>query len=652
MDRNTTIGLILIGLVFFFFTWLNRPNQEQIDAQNRYNEYMDSLAQVEQIQSTDILAPSDNSASGDALVNMPDSTKSVYLSQRYGAFAQAAEGIEEFVTLENDKVELKISSKGGRLYYARLKEYTTFDGSPLVLFDDDESSLYFTLVTASNRVVNTSDLYFIPIKDGVSNNSVVMRLLIEEGSYMDFHYTLTPDDYMLNWEIKSVGLNGILSPNTNSLDIYWQQKTRKLEKGRKYENQFTGLYYKFLTDNVEKLSEAKNDDKQLSNRLKWIGYKNKFFSTVLISNASFEATRLQSTQFAETDMSYLKEFSATTSVPFDLTGKESVRFSYYIGPNKYNLLRTYNNGEYEDQQLNLDQLVPMGYKWLRPINKYFILPIFDFLGQYFTNYGLIILLLTLIVKLVIFPLTFKSYMSTAKMRVLRPQVEEINAKFPKQEQAMDRQKATMDLYSRAGASPMSGCLPMLLQMPILFALYWLFPSSIELRQESFLWAQDLSTYDAIISWDFDIPLISSFLGNHLSLFCILMTITNFVYTKFNMEASNTGQQQMPGMKMMMYIFPLMMLFIFNQSASGLSYYFFISTLITILQTLTFRFFVNEEKLLLKLEENKKKPKKKSGFMQRLEEAQRMQQQQLKKQQQQNTKQKQQQSDKRIQRKKN
>ena len=652
MDKNTTIGLILIGLVFFLFTWLNRPNQEQIDAQNRYNEYMDSLAQVEQIQSTDILAPSDNSASGDALANMPDSTKSVYLSQRYGAFAQAAEGTEEFVTLENDKVELKISSKGGRLYYARLKEYTTFDGSPLVLFDNDESSLYFTFVTTTNRVINTSDLYFIPIKDGLSANSVVMRLMIEEDSYMDFHYTLLPDDYMLNWEIKSVGLNGILSPNTNSLDIYWQQKARKLEKGRKYENQFTGLYYKFLQDDVEKLNETKNDDKQLSNRLKWIGYKNKFFSTVLIANNSFEATRLQSTQFAETDMSYLKEFYTTTSVPFDLTGRESVGFTYYIGPNKYNLLRSYNKEVSADQQLNLDQLVPMGYKWLRPINKYFILPVFDFLGKYFTNYGLIILLLTLIVKLILFPLTFKSYMSTAKMRVLRPQVEEINAKFPKQDQAMDRQKATMDLYSRAGASPMSGCLPMLLQMPILFALYWLFPSSIELRQESFLWAQDLSTYDAIISWDFDIPLISSFLGNHLSLFCILMTITNFVYTKFNMEASNTGQQQMPGMKMMMYIFPLMMLFIFNQSASGLSYYFFISTLITILQTLSFRFFVNEQKLLMQLEENKKKPKKKSGFMQRLEEAQRMQQQQLKKQQQQQVKQKQQQNDKRIQRKKN
>jgi YidC/Oxa1 family membrane protein insertase len=243
-------------------------------------------------------------------------------------------------------------------------------------------------------------------------------------------------------------------------------------------------------------------------------------------------------------------------------------------------------------------------------------------------------------------------MSSARMRVLRPQVEEINAKYPKQEQAMERQKATMDLYSRAGASPMAGCLPMLLQMPILIALYWLFPTSIELRQESFLWAKDLSTYDAIISWDFDIPMISSLLGNHLSLFCILMSVTNIISTKFSMDATNTGQQQMPGMKMMMYLMPLMLFFIFNQNAAGLSYYFFISTLITVTQTFSFRFFVNEEKLLMKLEENKKKPRKKSGFMQRLEEAQRAQQQQLGKQQQQRSKQQQQQSEKRQQRKKN
>ena len=641
MDKNTVIGFILIGLLLFLFTWLNRPSEEQLEAQRRYNEYMDSVAHVEQARQQEIVTPINEAAISDALVQIPDSVKEEYLIQNFGAFAQSAEGIEELITLENDKVELKISSKGGRLYYARLKEYVTHDGRPLILFDGEESSFTLTFISSTNRIINTSDLYFVPIREGLSANSIVMRLPVEEDRYLDFHYTLSPDDYMMDFEIQSIGLSGVLSPNTNSLDINWWQKAHKLEKGRKFENQFTGLYYKFSADkNVEKLSEVKSEDKQVSNRLKWIGYKNKYFATVLISDAPFEATRFQSNQLTETDTDFLKEFRTTTSVPFDPSGRESVSFKYFIGPTKYQLLKAYDNGVPADQKLALDELVPMGMKVFRPINKYFILPIFDYLGKHLSNYGLIILILTLIVKLILFPLTYKSYMSSAKMRVLKPQVEEISAKFPKQEQAMDRQKATMDLYSRAGASPMAGCLPMLLQMPILIALYWLFPASIELRQESFLWAKDLSTYDAIISWDFNIPLISSMLGNHLSLFCLLMTATNVISTKFNMAATNTGQQQMPGMNMMMYIMPLMFLFIFNQSASGLSYYFFISTLISVLQTISFRFFVNEKKLLMQLEENKKKPKKKSGFMQRLEEAQRAQQQQVRKQQQQRPKQQQ------------
>jgi len=653
MDRNTVIGFILIGLVLFLFTWLNRPSPEQLEAQRRYNEYMDSVARAEQVaRQLDIIDQTSVTSSGNAvLTTMPDSAKAEFLQQSYGDFAKAAEGVEELITLENDKIELKISSKGGRLYAARLKDYKTWDGRPLVLFDAEESSFNITFITATNRVINTSDLYFTPIRDESDANSVVMRLHIDEERFMDFHYILSPDDYILHFGIQHVGLNGVLSPNTNTLDINWKQKARKLEKGRKFENQFTGLYYKFMTDNVEKLSEVKSDDKRIPNRLKWIGYKNKYFSTVLISDNAFEATRLQSTQLADSDTTFLKEFLATTSVPFDLTGKESVGFKYFIGPNIYKLLRAYDQDAPSDQRLALDELVPMGYKIFRPINQYFILPVFNFLEKYFTNYGLIILLLTLIVKFILFPLTYKSYMSSAKMRVLKPQVEEINAKFPKQDQAMDRQKATMDLYSRAGASPMAGCLPMLLQFPILIALYWLFPSSIELRQESFLWAKDLSTYDAIISWDFNIPLISSFLGNHLSLFCLLMAAANVISVKFTMASTNTGQQQMPGMQMMMYLMPVMMLFIFNQSASGLSYYFLISTLITLLQTLTFRLFVNEKKLLMQLEENKKKPKKKSGFMQRLEEAQRKQQHEINKQKQQRTKQQQQYQEKRQLRKK-
>lgn len=631
MDKNTIIGFVLIGLVLIGFTFLNRPSAEQVEAQRRYR---DSVAMVQYEQQQAMLKEQANrqtSLVNDAsLDGLSDSLREEKLQNNFGAFASAAMGTEETVTLENNNIEIKINSKGGHVGYARVKDFVTYEKEPLVLFDGDDTKFNITLVTATNRVVNTSDLYFTPIKN-TSQNEVTMRLNVGDGGIIDFVYTLNPDDYMLDFSIRTSGLNGVLAHSTNALDIQWSQKMRIQEKGRKLENQYTGLYYKFLTDDVENFGEAKDEDKQLSNRLKWIGFKNKYFASVLIADDAFVATNLSAKQFA-TDVNYLKEFSATTAVAFNITKEETIGFRYFFGPTQYQLLRSYDKGVDADKQLDMDNLVPLGYSWIRPISKYFILPIFDFLGKYMTNYGLIILLLTLAVKFVLFPLTYKSYMSQAKMRVLRPQVEALKAKFPKKEQAMEMQQATMALYSSAGASPMSGCLPMVLQMPILIALYWLFPTAIELRQQGFLWAEDLSTYDDLISWNTQIPLISSFIGNHLSLFCLLMTIVNVVYTKVNMSMTNTGQQQMPGMNIMMYMMPLMFFFFFNQSSSGLSYYFLVSTLITIGQTMIFRFGINEEKLLAKLEANKKKPKKKSGFMQRLEEAQRMQQEQLKKQQ--------------------
>ncbi len=629
MDKNTVIGFLLIGVVLFAFTWLNQPSQDQIDAQRRYN---DSIAQVEFAKQAELRElENKNAIEENAIQNLPDSAKAVQLQNTYGAFAGSMEGEEEIIKLENNLLEVHITTKGGRLAYARLKEYVTHDSLPLILFQGNESKLDFTLITAHNRVINTSDMYFTPVK-GNDPNAITMRLNAGEGS-LDFTYSLKPDDYMVQYTIQGHGLNGILSPSTNAIDMVWEQDIRQQEKGRKYEDQHTALYYKFMADDVEHLSEGKDQSEKVSNRLKWIAYKDKFFSSVLIADEGFEATTLDSKQLTTTS-NYLKKFKTVTSLPFDLQGREPTNLRYYLGPNHYTLLKKYDKDVAEEEQLDLEKLVPMGGSVFRVINRYFIVPVFDWLGKYFTNYGLIIFLLTLIVKMVLFPLTYKSYMSSAKMRVLRPQVEEINAKYPGQEKAMERQKETMALYSKAGASPLSGCLPMLLQFPILVALYNFFPSAIELRQQSFLWAQDLSTYDAIVTWNAQIPLISTFLGNHLSLFCILMTAVNIVYTKFNMEMTNTGQQQMPGMKMMMYMMPLMFLFFFNQSAAALSYYFLVSTLITIAQTLSFRFLINEDKLLAKLEANKKKPKKKSGFMQRLEEAQKQQQAVLEKQKQQ------------------
>ncbi|MEG1749489.1 MAG: membrane protein insertase YidC [Tannerellaceae bacterium] len=626
MDKNTIIGFLLIGVVLFAFSWLNQPSSEQLEAQRRYQ---DSIARIETTRQAELKTEEvENSIAADSLLNKPDSVRAALLQQSYGVFANAMTGADETTVLENDLVEVRVSNKGGRVAYARLKKYVTYDAKPLILFEGKESSFDFTLVTADNRVINTGDLYFTPVK-GNDPNSVVMRLDAGEGRHLDFTYSLKPDDYMVQYTIQGTGLNGVLSPNTNSLDLVWKQKIRQQEKGRKFEDQYTGLYYKFLADDVEYLSEMNDESKQVANRLRWVGYKNKFFSTVLITEAGFEGTNLDSKLL--TEEGFLKEFKTTTTLPFDLQGKEATAFRFYLGPNKFELMKSYDKGVAADKQLDLEKLVPLGASVFRYINQYFIIPLFDFLGNYIGNYGVIIFLLTLIVKTLLFPLTYKSYISSAKMRVLRPQVEEINAKFPGQEKALERQKATMELYSRAGASPMSGCLPMLLQMPILIAMYMFFPSAIELRHQSFLWAHDLSTYDAIVSWTTYIPIITPYFGNHISLFCLLMTITNIVYTKFNMDMTNTGQQQMPGMKIMMYTMPLMFLVFFNQNASGLSYYYFISTLITIVQTLIFRYTINEDKLLAKLEANKKKPAKpKSGFMKRLEEAQKAAQEQQKK----------------------
>ena len=626
MDKNTITGFVLIGVVLFAFSWFNRPTPEQIEAQRRYQ---DSLAQIELAQQMELAQKEQQAAMlQDSINHLPDSVRMQNMRQRFGDFAKAMTGEERQTTIENELLELRVSNKGGRIVYARLKEYDDYQGQPLVLFDEQNSELNFSLVTADNRVVNTSELYFQPMQQGA--NGLTMRLAVGESGYLDFVYTLIPNDYRVGFQIKGTGLNGLLSPSTNALDMVWTQDIRQQEKGRSFEERYVSLNYKFVADDVDRLSETRDDSKQISNRLRWIGFKDMFFSTVLIAKGEgFSESTLDSKMVSSGNV--LKRFKATTSVPFDLQGREATELTYFFGPNKFALLKELDEAEPEGAEWELEKLVPLGWGIFRWVNQYFIIPLFDFLGSFISNYGLLIFLLTVIVKLILFPLTYKSYISSAKMRVLRPQVEEINAKYPGQEQALERQKATMELYSRAGASPMSGCLPMLLQMPILIALFMFFPSAIELRHQSFLWANDLSTYDAIVSWEANIPLISSYFGNHISLFCLLMTITNIVYTKFNMEMTNTGQQQMPGMQAMMYLMPLMFLVFFNQYASGLTYYYFISTLITIMQTIFFRYTINEEKLLAKLEANKRKPMKRSGFMKRLEEMQKMQEEQLRKQ---------------------
>jgi YidC/Oxa1 family membrane protein insertase len=630
MDKNTVTGIILMAAICVGFWFMNRPSPEQIEAQRRYQ---DSIAAVAQLQMAEQYAAEiQEKQQQDALVaeNASDSLSQSRLYATYGDFAGAVEGYEEFFTLENELMILKLTTKGGRVYSVQLKNFSDYKDNPLILFDGEESGFSTTLITGNNRVVNTGDLYFTASETDPLHAKLSLKA--GEDASLDFVYTLHPDDYMVDFNIIPHNIANYISSGTRTLDINWMQKIRQQEKGDKFEDRYARLTYKYLTDDVEQLRETKDDVKNIDSKLKWIGYKDQFFSSVLIAQECFEANQLDS-KYLQTDTSYLKKYTTVTSVEFDPKSTQNIAFNFYFGPNDYNLLKSYDKDKFQGQDLQLEQLVPLGWSLFRYVNKWIIIPIFDWLTTWCNSIGLAIFFLTLIIKIGLFPLIYKSFMSSAKMRVMKPQIAAISTKYPGQENAVTRQQKTMELYKQVGINPMSGCLPMLLQMPFLFAMFMFFPTAIELRHESFLWANDLATYDAIISWKTYIPFITPYFGNHISLFCLLMTVTNIFYTKFNMDQTNTGQEQMPGMKTMMYIMPVFMLVFLNSYPAGLNFYYCISSLITIIQTLLFRYFLNEEALLLKLEANKKKPvKKKSGFMARLEEAQRKQQAMLKEQQ--------------------
>jgi YidC/Oxa1 family membrane protein insertase len=630
MDKNTTTGFILIALVLVGFWYLNRPSQEQIAAQHNYRDSIANVARLQQAEQFAAEINEKNAPEASVSDNSSDSLFESRLYAAYGDFASTVEGEEKFITLENEWMIVKLTTKGGRVYSVQLKKFTNYEDNPLILFDGDEAAFSTTLVTPNNRVINTGELFFTP--SASDSLHATMSLRAGNDASLDFVYSLHPDDYMVDFNIIPHNLDNHISAGTGTLDINWKQKIRQQEKGKKFEERYARLTYKYLSDDVEQLRESKDDEKTISTKLKWIGYKDQFFSSVLIAQESFEACKLIS-KYLPDDNVYLKDYATNTSVEFDPKSNKEIAMNFYFGPNDYNLLRNYDKTKFEGQNLQLEKLVPLGWSLFRYVNQWIIIPIFDWLTGWITSIGLAILFLTLIIKIGLFPLIYKSFMSSAKMRVMKPQIEAITAKYPGQENAMVKQQKTMELYRQVGINPMSGCLPMLLQMPFLFSLFMFFPTAIELRHESFLWAKDLATYDAIISWKAYVPFITPYFGNHISLFCLLMTVTNVFYTKFNMDQTSGGQEQMPGMKTMMYIMPVFMLVFLNSYPAGLNYYYCISSLITIIQTLLFRYFLNEDALLAKLEANKKKPaKKKSGFMARLEEAQKKQQTLLKEQQ--------------------
>ncbi len=617
MDRNSLIGILLIGLILIIFSVLNQPSQDEIERARRER---DSLEQVRREMEEAQPDPAERETPGEPeiLEEDPETTAEGELERLYGPFAEAGEGDNEYYTIENELLVLTVSRKGGRPYSVELKNYKTFDSLPLILFNGDENSFGLNFF-ASNRSITTNNLYFELVSEeervvaDTGPESLAMRINAGNGRYIEYVYTMVPDSYMLDFEINLVRMNEIMGSAANFIDLYWEVNMPGHEKNPQHENNYTSLYFRHYGDDLDKLSERRSmDEEEIRTRLKWVGFKHQFFSSLLVADDHFLSGYVRQEKLDEE--TYLRNFVADLRLPYDGNPEEKLGFSFYFGTNHYNTLKTYSS-VYENENgydLALEKMVPLGWGIFGWINRYIIIPVFNFLENYTSNYGIIILLLTISIKIVFFPLTYKSHLSTSKMRVLKPQVDEINERIPK-EKSMERQQAMMDLYKRAGVNPMGGCLPMLIQLPILIAMFRFFPTSFELRQESFLWAEDLSTYDSILNLPFTIP----WYGDHVSLFTLLMCISTIIYTRMNSKMT-AGSSQMPGMKSMMYMMPVMLLFIFNSYASALSYYYFLTNMITFGQIAIIKRFVDDEAILRKLNENKKKPRKKSKFQARME----------------------------------
>lgn len=626
MDKNSIIGLILIGVVLVVFTWLGRPSEEQIALQQ---QYYDSLANVaaQQERAAEEARLGTESTPTTARLSDPsltqaqrDSIAALEQQKIYGEMATAATGTEELITLENDSVAYTFSTKGGLLAATELKTHDTYTGDPVRLMKPEDAAMSFTFITRSNRVISSGDLYFTP--ERIGSNQLKMSARASNGGTLNILYTLL-NKYMLDVQIYPEGdFAQVLAPNAPYLDTHVQIPIYQNEKSAKTEQRYSGFAYEFSDGDVEKMNAAKSKSDDISGAVKWVAFRDMFFSTIFYSPNNLEGVSMSQEVLSDQSSGKIKEMQAKFILPIDPSSAAGpIRLMIYSGPNDYNLLRDVDKAV--DNDTSFSHVVDMG-SWFRFINVWLIAPTFNFLERFFSNYGVIILLMTIFIKLLVSPFTFKSFQSQAKMRVLRPMVEEINQKYPGEDQMMKRQQKTMELYQSAGVNTLGGCLPMLLQMPFLVAMYQYFPTSINLRGESFLWASDLSTYDDIISWDFNLPLI----GDHISLFCLLMTVTQVIYMNVSQATSGADKQQASMMKWMTYLMAGMLFVFLNNNAAALSYYYFLSMLISILQTQFFRMAINEDKVLAQIQENRKKPRKKSKFMQRLEEAQKEQMRQM------------------------
>lgn len=681
MDKNTLWGIVMMAAIFFGFMYCNKPAQdstpsateqtaaEAVAATVSHPDSIDEATSAALAQAvrnlgtsagrgtyvladeafdlrldstvvsgtvrigTDSVNVADLRTASGGKLNAAQRTRAmqaigelVAKVQKYRGFARHLGGANTVTELQNDRLRLSISSRGAMISSVTLKDYDTEVGpnpGPIELMQGDRDGYGFILTTSDQRL-DTREFNFTPVVE--SDSSVLMTLALADGSEWGIRYTLPHDSYVVGMQIVQRGMAGLLPASTASIDLNWHQTLARNEKGRTFEERNSAIYYKYVGEGPDDLNSGKDDSEELNGRVKWVAFKNQFFSSVLIPRDAFTLGRVESKKL-DSDR-YLKDMDLAATLPYTTADGAGPAFDFYFGPNDYPLLSDLSETLAGDgDELELTRLIPLGWGLFRYINTWIVIPVFTFLSSFISSYGIIILLLTIFIKLIIFPFTYKSYKSQAKMRVLQPEIKQINEKYPGQENAMKRQQETMALYSRCGASPFSGCLPMLFQMPVLIAMFSFFPSAIELRGQSFLWAHDLSAPDFIVTLPFSIP----FYGNGVSLFCLLMTIVNIVYMRINMQ-NQPGGDSMPGMKLMMYFMPVMFLFIFNDYASGLSYYYFLSLLITIVQTWAFRHFMDEGKVREQLLANARKPRKKSGFMARLEEAQRRQEAMLRQQQ--------------------
>ena len=605
-DKNSLTGFVLMFLILLVFNFFFLPTNEEIEKEVNSNPIELKTTQNQQIDED---SNTINKESSYSKINKSD----------FGVFSESSFAKDEEVVLENEKIKLVISNKGGQIKSVVIKEgpnqkkYTTYTGEELEIFNSDSS--VFNLNFSTGISINTKDLFFKPIFYNTSENqnSVTMRLSIDSIHYVDFNYRIN-DDYLVDFNINLIGMDEIIPNELNYMNLEWQMKTPQTEKSKSNQDMYTGIYYQFLADqdDIDYLGyTTAEDEEQLSNKLSWVAFQQQFFSSILVSKSGLENASLYSEK--NENSKYIKNLSAKFELPYNHNRNEQIDFQFYFGPNHYKQLQSYNS--------KFEEIIPLGWGIFGWVNKYIIINIFDFLSKFFTNYGLIIFILTVIIKLALSPFTYKAYLSQAKMKVLKPEIDKMTEKH-KGKDPMKVQQETMNLYRKAGVNPMGGCLPMLFQFPILIAMFRFFPASIELRSEAFLWADDLSAYDSIYDLPFEIP----FYGDHISLFTLLMTISTLLYTRMN---SQMASGQMAQMKWMMYLMPIMFLGFFNNYAAGLSYYYFLANMFTFSQQFFMKKFIDEDAILRQLEENKKKPKKKSNFQKKLEEMQKRQEQKLK-----------------------